>query len=132
MRETLELVRSAWKSHLNVDNTLQLFHMEAYSNKRVEALSQGQEQILYLSLAWISDAPYVLLDEPMNALDPIRSRLACRIVLDLKRLGKGVIISSHIMSDIDALCDSVAFLVDGELRLEEVTDSRERYLQLYS
>lgn len=131
VEETLAQTKRAWSSSIDIDGTINRFGMEAYRKKRVANLSQGMAQLLYLALAWVSDARYVLLDEPMNALDPVRVDFACGVIEAMKEAGKGVLISSHIMSDIDSLCGSVAFLIDGEFCLEGVTDSRARYLELY-
>jgi ABC-2 type transport system ATP-binding protein len=63
----------------------------------------------------MNDPELVILDEPMSGLDPIGRRLVRNIILDLKKAGKTVVFSTHILSDAEALCDRVAVIKAGRL-----------------
>jgi len=68
-----------------------------------------------LAQALMNDPELVLLDEPMSGLDPIGRRLVRNVILDLKKAGKTVVFSTHILSDAETLCDRVAVLKAGRL-----------------
>ncbi len=77
--------------------------------------SKGMLQRLGLAQALVNDPELVLLDEPMSGLDPIGRRLVRDLILDLRRQGKTVFFSTHILSDAETLCDRVAVLREGAL-----------------
>lgn len=78
--------------------------------------SKGMLQRAGLAQALIGDADLLILDEPMSGLDPLGRVLVRDIILEERRAGKTVFFSSHILSDIEAICDRVAIVVGGELR----------------
>ena len=67
-------------------------------------------------LALINDPELVVLDEPMSGLDPIGRREIRDLIFDLRKSGKTVFFSTHILSDVELLCDRVAMVVGGRLR----------------
>ena len=70
-----------------------------------------------LAQALINDPDLVLLDEPTSGLDPIATRDMKNLILDLKAQGKTVIMSSHLLADVQEVCDRIAMLVQGELKI---------------
>jgi ABC-2 type transport system ATP-binding protein len=78
--------------------------------------SKGMLQRAGLAQALIADPSLLVLDEPMSGLDPIGRALVRDLILEERRAGKTVFFSSHILSDIEAICDRVAMIVRGELR----------------
>jgi ABC-2 type transport system ATP-binding protein len=64
----------------------------------------------------VADPAFVILDEPMSGLDPIGRREVRDLILELKRLGKTVFFSTHILPDVETLCDRVGVIVQGRLR----------------
>lgn len=80
--------------------------------------SKGMLQRAGLAQALIADAALLVLDEPMSGLDPLGRVLVRDIILEERAAGKTVFFSSHILSDIEAICDRVAIVVGGELRGE--------------
>ncbi len=89
--------------------------LERASAIPIRRWSTGMLQRLGLAQALVNDPELVFLDEPMSGLDPLGRRLVREIILDLKRAGKTVFFSTHILSDAEALCDRVAVLRDGRL-----------------
>jgi ABC-2 type transport system ATP-binding protein len=78
--------------------------------------SKGMLQRLGIAQALVNDPELVVLDEPMSGLDPIGRREIRDLILDLRREGKTVLFSTHILSDVELLCDRVAIVVGGKLR----------------
>ncbi|MDQ7015801.1 MAG: ABC transporter ATP-binding protein [Gammaproteobacteria bacterium] len=88
---------------------------EAFLNKRVTTLSKGTMQKVGLILMLLSQKPLLLLDEPMSGLDPL-SRMALKTSLrELKQRGQTVLFSSHLLLDVEQLCDRIGILHHGEL-----------------
>jgi ABC-2 type transport system ATP-binding protein len=78
--------------------------------------SKGMLQRLGIAQALINDPELVVLDEPMSGLDPIGRKEIRDLIIDLKREKKTVLFSTHILSDVELLCDRVAMVVGGRLR----------------
>jgi ABC-2 type transport system ATP-binding protein len=78
--------------------------------------SKGMLQRVGLAQAILHDPKVVILDEPMSGLDPIGRREVRDIILELKRDGRTVLFSTHILSDAEMLCDRVGVIVGGKLR----------------
>lgn len=83
----------------------------------LRSYSKGMVQRAGMALALIHDPEVVILDEPMNGLDPIGRKMAGNLILELKSQGKTVFFSSHILSDIERFCDRIGIIIEGKLRL---------------
>ena len=83
---------------------------------QLRKFSKGMLQRAGIAQAILHDPQVVFLDEPMSGLDPVGRREVRDIILDLKRQGRTVFFSTHILSDAEMLCDRVAVLVGGKLR----------------
>lgn len=84
--------------------------------------SKGMVQRAGLAFALIHDPRIVILDEPMSGLDPIGRRLVVDLIGELKGEGKTVFFSSHILNDVERLCDRASILANGRLRLVATID----------
>jgi ABC-2 type transport system ATP-binding protein len=84
-------------------------------NKQLRKFSKGMLQRVGLAQSLINDPEIVFLDEPMSGLDPIGRREIRELIAELREKGTTVFMSSHILSDIEALCDNVAILKNGKL-----------------
>ena len=87
------------------------------ANQRVKNYSKGMAMRLNFVRATLHDPRLLFMDEPTAGLDPANARLLKDILLDLKRAGRTIFLTTHNMHDADELCDRVAFLVDGEITL---------------
>lgn len=100
----------------------------------IRKYSKGMMQRLGLAQALLHDPELVILDEPMSGLDPMGRMEVRGIIRDLKAAGKTVFFSSHIISDVEALCDRVIMLHKGrkvgEGRVEELVGSGTLYLEI--
>jgi ABC-2 type transport system ATP-binding protein len=91
-------------------------NLDAKSWKRqLRKLSKGMRQRVGLAQALVNDPEIVFLDEPMSGLDPVGRREVRDLIASLRNEGKTVFMCSHILSDIEVLCDSVAILKNGRL-----------------
>ncbi|MBX7170761.1 MAG: ABC transporter ATP-binding protein [Pyrinomonadaceae bacterium] len=88
---------------------------EASWNKQLRKFSKGMLQRTGLAQSLINDPEIVFLDEPMSGLDPIGRREIRELIADLRKNGTTIFMSTHILSDIEALCDNVAILRKGKL-----------------
>jgi fluoroquinolone transport system ATP-binding protein len=117
-RENLRLFRSLYRGATRDPmELLDLVGLADEADQRVGSYSKGMKMRLNFVRALLPDPEIVFLDEPTVGMDPVN---ACRIkdqILELKRRGKTVFLTTHNMNDADELCDRVAFIVEGELRL---------------
>lgn len=99
-----------------IDDVLALTDMNGRRDDLVKGLSRGMQQRVSLARVLVHDPELLLLDEPASGLDP-RARIELMEILrELQRMGKTVFISSHILSELALLCDSVTILDRGEVR----------------
>jgi fluoroquinolone transport system ATP-binding protein len=85
------------------------------ANTRVAKYSKGMQMRLTFARSLVNDPELLFLDEPTSGLDPVNARKVKNIVLDLKARGRTIFLTTHDMATADELCDSVAFVVDGEI-----------------
>jgi ABC-2 type transport system ATP-binding protein len=98
-----------------VDGVLELTDLVSKQNATVDSLSRGMQQRLGLARVLIHDPKVLILDEPASGLDP-RARIEIRELLrELKRMGKTVMISSHILSELEEICDRIGIIERGQL-----------------
>ncbi len=98
-----------------VNDVLELVGLSEKKGSLIGALSRGMQQRLGLARVLIHDPAVLLLDEPASGLDP-RARIEMMAILqELQRLGKTIIISSHILSELETLCNRVAIIERGKL-----------------
>jgi ABC-2 type transport system ATP-binding protein len=100
-------------------------------SRKVRSYSKGNRQKLALIAGLASRADLLLLDEPTSGLDPLMEREFRRCVLEAKAAGQAVLLSSHILSEVEALCDRVAILRAGHL-VEAGTLAELRHLSALS
>jgi sodium transport system ATP-binding protein len=89
--------------------------MGDFIERRSEGFSQGQRVKVAIARAMIHKPQTVLLDEPSNGLDVMSTRALRRYIIDLKNAGHSVILSTHIMQEVAALCDRIIIIADGRI-----------------
>jgi ABC-2 type transport system ATP-binding protein len=97
------------------DKLLELVGLTSVRQVSLRTFSKGMLQRIGIAQALINDPPLVILDEPMSGLDPIGRKQMRELILGLKAAGKTVLFSSHIVPDIELLCDRVTMLVKGSV-----------------
>ncbi len=101
------------------DRLLKLLDLYEARRRPIKGYSKGMVQRLGLAQCLIHDPDILILDEPMSGMDPLGRNLIKDIILELKTKGKCVFMSTHILNDIETICDRVGIIVRGELRLTE-------------
>ena len=107
------------------DELVERFQLDV--SKKVRALSKGNRQKVQLVAAFATRADLLLLDEPSSGLDPLMEVAFRQTVLEAKERGQTVFLSSHILSEVEALCDRVGILRRGRL-VDEGTLAELRHL----
>ena len=100
-----------------VNEMLDLVKLDRRARKRaLKEYSKGMSRRIGLAQALINDPKFVLLDEPTTGLDPIGTREIKDLILEMKRQGRTVLMSSHLLADVADVCDRIAILVRGDMR----------------
>lgn len=107
---------SAVRRKERVEKMLKKVGLETAGKIQLRKYSKGMLQRVGLAQAILHDPQVVILDEPMSGLDPIGRREVRDIILELKREGKTVLFSTHILTDAEMLCDKVGVIVGGKLQ----------------
>jgi ABC-2 type transport system ATP-binding protein len=98
-----------------IDRLLDMVGLKQATDLQLRKFSRGMLQRIGLAQALINDPSLVLLDEPLGGLDPLGRKEMRDVIVRLKEEGKTVFLSSHILQDIEMICDRVAILVEGEI-----------------
>lgn len=99
-----------------IDELVERFEIAHARRRPVREYSKGMMRRVMFCQALINDPEVVILDEPTSGLDPISSRKIKDLILELKKQGKSVLLSSHLLADMQDVCDRVAILYQGVLR----------------
>ncbi|MGC6424792.1 MAG: ABC transporter ATP-binding protein [Lentimonas sp.] len=105
-----------------VDSVIELVGMSESAHRRVGTYSKGMLQRIGLAQALVHDPQLVILDEPTAGVDPLGSAAIADIIRELKNRGKTILLSSHLLAQIEGLCDRVAILHRGKLIREGRVD----------
>jgi ABC-2 type transport system ATP-binding protein len=97
---------------------LELVGLADAASRRVETMSKGMQQRLGLAQALVGGPRLLLLDEPTSALDPAGRRIVRELLEELRRRGVSVLLNTHLLSEVERVCDRVA-IIDGGLLLAE-------------
>lgn len=117
-REVLEFycrLRRLPSQRINETLNTSNFHFNGFFDKAVSSFSGGMTQRLGLAVACLPDAPVLVLDEPTVSLDPNGAIQFREFLASLKRQGKTIVFSSHMLADVEQLADRVAIMVGGKL-----------------
>jgi ABC-2 type transport system ATP-binding protein len=99
-----------------IDEVVELVSMTGAVDRHMRTFSKGMLQRMGLAQALLGEPELLILDEPMSGLDPVGRRDVRDIILAQKELGTTVFFSSHIIPDVETICDTVAIVVEGEVR----------------
>lgn len=114
------------------------FGIDKFAEVKVKNLSTGMKQIVSLAVSLVHDPDIIIFDEPTNGLDVLTARVVTDYLLELRAQGKTIILSTHIFSLVERLCDRVGVIINGRLcccdTLAAVQDGlslEERFFEIY-
>jgi len=111
---------------------LKMVGMDEWGTTKIKKYSKGMLQRLGLAQAMISNPDLIFLDEPTDGVDPIGRKEIRDVLLDLKNQGKTIFLNSHLLSEIELICDKVAILNKGELitvgSVADITSTGNKYI----
>jgi ABC-2 type transport system ATP-binding protein len=111
-----------------IDELLKLVELDHARKRPIKTYSKGMQQRVGLAQALINDPDLLILDEPTSGLDPIGRMKVREIIQRLKQMGKTVFFSSHELGEVETVCDRVAIINQGELKVEgRVSDLVEKH-----
>lgn len=110
---------------------LDLVGMSEWGNKKISTYSKGMMQRVGIAQALMNDPDLIVLDEPTDGVDPVGRRDIRDVLLQMKERGKTVFINSHLLSELEMVCDRVAILVQGKVStqgtIDDLTADSQRY-----
>lgn len=113
--DLFEIPRSAQQKRIRELLDLVGLAESAARKKQIRKYSKGMQQRIAMAQALINDPEVVFLDEPMSGLDPLGRDRVRQIVLSLKEQGKTIFFNSHVLADVEQICDRIALLARGDL-----------------
>lgn len=114
--DVLDLVTQLRPGEVIDDDLARAYGMDAIKDKAVGTLSGGTRQKVNATIAFMFRPAVLILDEPTAGLDPLSSNTLKEKVRAVRAEGRSVLVTSHIMSELESLADDVAFLCDGQMR----------------
>ena len=115
LREAVDFWASLYRKPVNGDRLIERLGLSDKRNASFMTLSGGQKQRLFIALALINDPELVFLDELTTGLDPQARHAIWELVRDIRRRGKTVVLTTHLMEEAERLCDCVAIIDHGRI-----------------
>lgn len=116
------------EKNLKTEQLLLAVGLEDAKNQKIRNFSRGMKQRMGIAAGLVANPPIVLLDEPSSALDPQGRAEVMEIINELKNQGKTILLSTHILSDVERICDKIGLLIDGRIEIEgNLNEVMERY-----
>lgn len=115
--ENIEFFKKLYKNNADTEELMKRVGLWEDKDKMVGEYSKGMKIRLNIVRALLNNPEMLFLDEPTNGLDPGNAMILKEMIREFRNNGGTVFITSHIMADIEQLCDRVAFIVDGEIKL---------------
>jgi ABC-2 type transport system ATP-binding protein len=110
------------------DYWLKRFDLTDWQDKKVEDLSRGMQQKLQIIVTIMHQPQLIILDEPFAGLDPVNTALVKDLILEFKEKGKTIIFSTHLMEQVEKLCDSICLINKGQSVLQgKLHEIKKRY-----
>lgn len=118
--QLMDMMRNIRRETIETDEELiEAFNLRRIYDKRMHAMSGGTRQKVSAALAFLFHAPVLILDEPTAGLDPVSVEILKDKIIREKAAGKLMIISSHILSDLDELCTDVVYIFEGKIEYHD-------------
>ena len=114
-RENLKFFQSLYKNKIEIEPLLKRLNLADDADRPVGDYSKGMKMRLNFARALINNPKFLFLDEPTNGLDPSNAKIIKDMMLEFKAKGGTIFLTTHLMADVEALCDYVVFLNDGAI-----------------
>ncbi|PKM82076.1 MAG: multidrug ABC transporter ATP-binding protein [Firmicutes bacterium HGW-Firmicutes-14] len=98
-----------------IEEVLQLVRLKGHEHYKIRTYSKGMQQRLGLAAALLPDPDLLILDEPTSAMDPLGRKEVRDLILKLKSAGKTIFLNSHLLSEVEVVCDHVALIKKGRI-----------------
>ncbi|SJZ37425.1 ABC transporter ATP-binding protein [Anaerorhabdus furcosa] len=114
------------------------FGIDEFAEVKIENLSTGMKQKVSIVISLVNDPDIIIFDEPTNGLDILTAKVVTDFLLDLKKQGKSIIVSTHIFSLVEKICDRVGIIIHGEMvcadtleRIQDGMSMEERFFEIF-
>lgn len=115
-----------------IDEMLEVMNLTKWKNTKIKKYSKGMMQKLGLAQSMLNEPDLIFLDEPTDGVDPIGRKEIRDILIDLKKKGKTIFLNSHLLSEVEMICDRVAILNKGDLikegNVDDLTKSEDIFI----
>lgn len=115
VQELIDLIQDLRPGRAQSEELIERFGLHDYLDSRLNHLSGGTKQKVNLTLAFMYDSPILILDEPTSGLDPLAMQQLRELILQERKRGKLILITTHIMSFVEEMADEIVFLLDGQV-----------------
>jgi ABC-2 type transport system ATP-binding protein len=110
---------------------LELVGMSRWADTKIKSYSKGMRQRIGIAQALVNEPDLIVLDEPTDGVDPVGRRDIRNVLVELRRRGKTVLLNSHLLSELEMVCDRVAIMVQGKVvrqgTIDQLTAGQQRY-----
>lgn len=110
-----ELYKMDFDFTKKINEVLKLVHLNGKENNKIETYSKGMQQRLGIASVLLNEPDLIIFDEPTSALDPLGRKEIREIILKLKRMQKTILLNSHLLSEVEMICDQVAIINAGRV-----------------
>lgn len=123
VKEVMSMIKDIRGNHCTYDEELiRLLKVEEMNDKQIGSLSGGMKQRVSSAAAFLFGGDIIILDEPTAGLDPVSSEIVKNKIIAEKEKGKLVIITSHIVSEVESLADRIIYMLEGRIYFDNTKD----------
>jgi Cu-processing system ATP-binding protein len=127
VKELIAMLKDVKGNHCDYDEELLVqLNMKEIYEKPIGTLSSGTKQRVSSAIAFLFDQEIIILDEPTAGLDPVSAEIVKNKIIKEKEKGKLIIITSHIISEVESLADRIIFLLEGNVYLDSTVEELKR------
>lgn len=122
VKEVIAIIKDIRKKNIFDEELMDEFRIYEMLNKKITSLSQGMKQRLSGALTFLFDSEIIVLDEPTAGLDPASTEFMKKKIIKEKSKGKLIIITTHIINEVEELADRLVFMFEGRIKLDQKID----------
>lgn len=113
--ELIKMIKDLRNKECEEENLIKIFGLEPFLDKKLSNLSGGTKQKVNILICFMSDSPLIILDEPTTGLDPAALIRLKELILNQRKAGKTILITTHIMQVVEEISDSIVYLLEGKI-----------------